>query len=137
MTDGLKSDDLKLRLRDFEATVDPDDPQQVELLEKIRTQTLALQQSRGDWSKPSTFRSWNEETKPLERSPLELESYRDYARAQRAPLALEASSLAQNTLANSTTGCSSSVLSHKLSARRLVKEESRDAFSGSEAVAES
>ena len=62
---------------------------------------------------------------------------RDYARAQRAPLALEASSLAQNTLANSTTGCSSSVLSHKLSARRLVKEESRDAFSGSEAVAES
>lgn len=31
MTDGLKSDDLKLRLRDFEATVDPDDPQQVEV----------------------------------------------------------------------------------------------------------
>lgn len=96
---SASSKQLLQRVGEFAAEVDLNDSVQVEaslpefmpgkfyccpcckcylsqLLEQIRAQTLRLCQARGDFDKPSTFRSWNQPQDLSEPGPLALNSYR-------------------------------------------------------------
>jgi hypothetical protein len=68
--------DAKLEM--FEELVDKNDPEQMKMLEDMREHTRRLHQIRGDWNRPSSFRSWNDPVpKNVEpKKPLSVESYR-------------------------------------------------------------
>lgn len=71
-------DTMDAKLEMFEKIVDKNDPEQMKMLEDMREHTRRLHQIRGDWNRPSSFRSWNDPVpKNMEpKKPLSVESYR-------------------------------------------------------------
>lgn len=69
--------DLLAQLRYFEARVDKEDPEQNAMLEQIREHVRRLRHGRGEWSRPTTDRTWNDPMLPLSaKAPMAIDSYR-------------------------------------------------------------
>mmetsp|Transcript_15698 Transcript_15698/g.30130 ORF Transcript_15698/g.30130 Transcript_15698/m.30130 type:complete len:162 (-) Transcript_15698:292-777(-) len=75
-----EENELRTRLKAFEARVNFEDPEQVAVLEEMREHTRRLDQQRGVWDKrgaPGGKGDWNE-FKNHNETPKLLESYEDY-----------------------------------------------------------
>jgi len=76
------SEALDAKLKQFEALVDMNDPEQVQMLEEMKRHTALLKKTRGDWEneKHKTFRTYNEPgtAQAAKRLPMESETYRAY-----------------------------------------------------------
>lgn len=75
-------DALRLKLEEFEARADPDDPDQMALLAEMREHTQQVERLNGTWNrrgKPGVSRDANEYNPPEKtRRPDDLDDYRAY-----------------------------------------------------------